>query len=140
MSPLTKTSRPFGQDMASLDNNGQDMARFVVNDDPFNNDQKSHDGYPSVALTPPMGNGNALGDARPEAPLGADRMLSGRLAEHLKHQPLQTEEDRLRAEVLQLRAEAAASRGLIEEHSRRARIYSTAGGRGTRGVSWIEAE
>jgi len=87
-----------------------------------------------------MVNVNAVGDARPEVPVGAERMHSGRLAEHLEHQPLQTEEDRLRAEVLQLRAETAASRGIIEERSRRASIYSSAGGRGTRGVSWIEAE
>ena len=67
-------------------------------------------------------------------------MVSGRQARHLEQQPLQTEEDRLRAEVLQLRAEATASRGLFEERSRRASIFSTAGGRGTRDVSWIEAE
>ena len=52
LSPLTKTSRHFGQDMASLDNKGQDMARFVANDDPLNNDPTNHEG---VGETPFQG-------------------------------------------------------------------------------------
>jgi len=68
--------------------------------------------------TLPMGSGKAVDDVRPEAPVGADCMLAGRLAEHLELQPLQIEDARLSAEVLQLRAMAAASRGVIEPSGR----------------------
>jgi len=126
--------------MASFNADGQDMATFATKDCSVNIEPSKHDDVPGTALTAPTGQGEALGVGRRAAPVGADgSMLSGRLASHLEQQPVQTEEDRLRAEVLQLRAEAAASRGLFEERSRRASIFSTASGRGARGVSWIEA-
>jgi len=64
-----------------------------------------------------MHNGISVGDSRPEAPVGADRILSGRLAKHLEHQPLLKKEARLGAEVLQLRAEATALCGDIEKRN-----------------------
>jgi len=127
--------------MASFNADGQDMATFATEDGSFNIEPANQDNVPGTALIAPTQLGEAPVVGRRAAPVGADgSMLSGVLARHLEQQPLQTEEDRLRAEVLQLRAEAAASRGLIEERSRRASHVSTAGGRGTRGVSWIEAE
>jgi len=127
--------------MASFNADGQDMATFATKDGSVNTEPANHDDVPGTALNLPTGQGDSLVVGRRAAPVGADgSMLSGGLDRHLEQQPLQTEEDQLRAEVLQLRAEAAASRGLIEERSRRASIFSTAGGRGTRGVSWVEAE
>jgi len=50
---------------------------------------------------------------------------------------VETEEKRLRAEVTRLRAEAAASRGFLEERQQQANPRANAGscGRGTRGLS-----
>jgi len=141
VSVLNKRPRPFGQDMASFNADGRDMATFATEDGSVNIEPANQDDVPGTALVAQTRQGEAPVLGRRAAPVGADgSMLAGGLARPLERQPLQTEEDRLRAEVLQLRAEAAASRGLIEERSRRASIYSTAGGRGTRGVSWIEAE
>jgi len=138
---LNKSSRPIGQDMASFNADGQDMATFATEDGSVNIEPANQDDVPGTALIAPTQPGKAPVVGRRAAPVGAYRsMLSGGLARHLEQQPLQTEEDRLRAKILQLRAEAAATRGLIEERSRRASLVSTAGGRGTRGVSWIEAE
>jgi len=55
---------------------------------------------------------------------------------------LESEKKRLRAEMTRLRAEAAASRGILEERQQQAYPRANAGGcgRGTRGVSWIEVE
>ena len=140
VSVLNKRPRPFGQDMASFIADGQDMATFATEDGSVNIEPTNHEDVPGTALVAPTRQGEAPVLGRRAAPVGADgSMLAGGLARPLERQPLQTEEDRLRAEVLQLRAEAAASRGLIEERNRRASIYSTAGGRGTRSVSWIEA-
>jgi len=140
-SVLNKCPRPIGQDMASFNADGQDMATFAHEDGSVNIEPANQDDVPGTALIAPTQQGEAPVVGRRAAPVGADgSMISGGLARHLEQQPLQTEEDRLRAEVLQLRAETAASRGLIEERSRRASLVSTAGGRGKRGVSWIEAE
>jgi len=71
-----------------------------------------------------------------------DGELAGHAARRLEGSLIETEEERLRAEVTRLRAEAAASRGLLEERQQQANPRANAGGcgRGTRGVAWIEAE
>jgi len=135
-SVLNKCPRPIGQDMASFNADGQDMATFATEDASVNVEPANQDDVPGSALIAPTQQGEPPVVGRRAALVGANgSILSGGLARNLEQQPLQSEEDRLRAEVLQLRAEAAASRGLIEEHSRRASLYSTAGGRGPRGVS-----
>jgi len=136
VSVLNKRARPFGKDMASFNADGQDIATFATKDGSVNIEPANHDDVPGTALIARTRQGEAPVLGRGAAPVGADGgMLAGGLARPLERQPLQTGEDRLRAEVLKLRAEAAASRGLIEERSRRASTYSTTGGPGFRGVS-----
>jgi len=111
----TSSSSTSGQHMADAD--GQHTADLTCNDGPLD----------TVAEPTPTDE---------IAPVVAPPAQPGHAAGRLEGSLLETEEERLRAEVTRLRAEAAASRGLLEERQQQAIPRANAGrcGRGTRGI------
>ena len=70
-------------------------------------------------------------------------MLARQRAQHTEHPLLPTKEERLRGDILELRAEVAGARGRHEQSQRQATAQASphaTGGRGTRGVSWTDEE
>jgi len=133
------------------DSDGQHMADFTCNDGPMDTvtDPAPADEIAPVVAPParPTSSRSAAElTTRPEreerATAGVNAELAGHVPRRLEGTLPRSEEERLRAEVTRLRAEAAASRGLLEERQQQANPRANAGGcgRGTRGVSWIEAE
>jgi len=133
------------------DEDGQHMADFTCNDGPLDTVAET---TPTHAIAPVV-----APPARPASPRSAaelttrpgrderkttegDGELAGHAALRLEGTLLGTEEERMRAEVTRLRAEAAASRGFLKERQQQTNPRANAGGcgRGTRGLSWIEAE
>jgi len=55
VSVLNKRPRPFGQDMASFNADGEDMATFATKDGSINIEPANHDDVPGTALTAPTG-------------------------------------------------------------------------------------
>jgi len=133
------------------DADGQHMADFTCNDGPLDTvsettptDEIAPVVAPPARPAPPRSSAELT--TRPgrdeRTTTEGDGELAGHAARRLEGTLLGTEEERLRAEVTRLRAEAAASRGLLKERQQQANPRANAGGcgRGTRGVSWIEAE
>ena len=75
---------------------------------------------------------------------GADAgVLARQRAQQTERPLLPTEEERLRGDILELRAEVAGARGRHEQSQRQATAQASphaTGGRGTRGVSWTDEE